>query len=114
MGKSAKKVSSWVAVHRKALRAQGRKEIKGAKTLYYATDADGYVWLPLTYHPLTGAEQVPGGPYPENATLTVHYMLPLPAGGAPPVFSLGSEGMDSRGQRLPIGVGGIGSVLSTM
>ena len=123
LGKSAKKVAGWVATHRKTLRAQGRKDIKGAKTLHYATDADGYVWLPLTYHPLTGAEQVPGGAYPENATLTIHYPLPLPGGGgsgpkgggdAPPAFSLGSETVDSRGQRLPSGVGGISSVLSTM
>lgn len=114
LGKGPKKMAGWVASHRRMLRSQGKREIKGAKTLHYSTDSDGYIWLPLTYHPLAGVEQVPGGPYPENVTLAIHFPLPLPAGGAPPAFALGGGGVDSNGRRLPGGGGAVGSVLSTM
>ena len=113
LGKSPKKMAGWVAAHRKSLRSQGRKPT-GAKKLHFSTDSDGYVWLPLSYHPSANAEQVPGGAYPENVTLAIHYPLPLAAGRKGPVWSFDQGGVDSEGRRLPSGAGGVGSVLSTM
>ena len=123
LGKSAKKLNGWVAQHRRGQRALG-KTVKGAKTLWYRRDAQGYLWLPLTYQ-LAAAEQVPGAPYPPNATLVVHYPLPLAGSGGTAaaaggeaeedvVWNLDRASMDSRGRPVLSGDGEILSVLSTM
>ena len=93
LGKSAKKLNGWVAQHRRGQRALG-KTVKGAKTLWYRRDAQGYLWLPLTYQ-LAAAEQVPGAPYPPNATLVVHYPLPLAGSGG----TAAAAGRGGRGGR---------------
>ena len=121
LGRSPKKLAAWVAQHRKRMRsAHPKSQIKGAKTLHYTKDSDGYVWLPLTYHAAAGAEQVPGAAYPANVThgsTTLHFPLPFTSPGADhaPVWSLHGYGMDSQGHRLPSGSSSVtGSVLSTL
>jgi len=70
LGKSPRKLSSWVAQHRKAQRAL-RKSVKGAKELWFRRDRSGYIWLPLRYQP-KATEQLPGAPY-SNYTYCMHY-----------------------------------------
>jgi hypothetical protein len=140
LGKSAKKLAGWVAQHRKALRASGAKNIKGAKDLWYRKDSQGFVWLPLTYA-LAATEQVPGAPYPEDISFAVHYPIvalpegataPAPDGGAlaggvaggepalnacaaneESAWSIDGAPVDSCG-RITSGRGEVGHVLSTM
>ena len=69
-----------IAQHRRGLRSAGRA-VKGAKTLWYRRDAQGFLWIPLTYQ-IAAAEQLPGAPYPDNITLAINYPLPLVAAGA--------------------------------
>ena len=140
LGKSAKKLAGWVAQHRKAVRASGAKNIKGAKDLWYRKDSQGFVWLPLTYA-LAATEQVPGAPYPEDISFAVHYPIvalpegataPAPDGGAlaggvaggepalnacaaneESAWSIDGAPVDSCG-RITSGRGEVGHVLSTM
>ena len=136
LGKSAKKLAGWVAQHRKAVRASGAKNIKGAKDLWYRKDSQGFVWLPLTYA-LAATEQVPGAPYPEDISIAVHYPIvalpegataPAPVGGAlaggeqaltacaanqESAWSIDGAPVDSCG-RITSGRGEVGHVLSTM
>ena len=130
LGKSPKKISGWVAQHRRLLRSSGRANIRGAKKIWYRKDAQGFLWLPLTYQ-ISATEQLPGAPYPPDSGLAVHYPLPLPAmaaalgdgDGAPPPTSEGpwsvdvlgvGVGIDSRGERLLSAGGELEFVLSTM
>jgi len=134
LGKSAKRLAAWVASHRKTVRSAGGeagRAVKGAKDLWYRQDALGYLWLPLTYA-LAAAEQVPGAPYPEDVTHTVHYPISPPlepptADGssdesaevvacgahAEGAWTLDGAPVDSCG-RPTSGRGQIGHILSTM
>jgi hypothetical protein len=47
LGKSPKKLATWLAQHRRVQRASG-KPIRGAKTVWYRRDVYGFLWLPLT------------------------------------------------------------------
>jgi len=91
LGKSAKKLASWIAQHRRQLRAVG-KNIKGAKTVHYRRDDAGFLWLPLTYT-MAAVEQLPGAPYPANHTFGVAFPLPI----RPGVWSVDGVSVDSWG-----------------
>ena len=99
----------------------------------YRKDDFGFLWLPLSYQ-LAQQEQLPGGPYPQNITLAVHYPLPvrgslrwaellaaaegsaeLPSAdaGGEVLYSLDGFGIDSSGKATSAR-SEVGSILSTM
>ena len=103
LGKSAKKIASWVGAHRKAQKAT-KKAVKGAKEVFYRRQRNGYLWLSLRWQP-GAVEQYPGAAYVSNFTYCVNFGS---AGG----WEVEGEALDSKG--MPVGSAQVGSVLSTM
>jgi len=107
LGKSSKRLSKWVADHRRALKPKSKGRIRGAKELHYRADRKGYLWLSMRW--VHRPEEVhPGLAYGDYDYAVTYY----PA-ATPPRWEVDGEIMDSRGG-LKLQRPTVGSILSRM